>query len=106
MPFLSCGGLSDSTPEWPEVLGKATTIFATATLLDRHVLAYHLPFVKGWMCPALNDFVSLTREAMVKHLQEPTMLHRSIPGYPRPSSANNNSQVTAAFAEGLPLADA
>ena len=59
---------ADSTPKWPEVPGQATAVFSTPTMLDRHVLAYHLPFIKGWMCPAHNDVVSLTRKAMVRHL--------------------------------------
>ena len=105
--FCRLDDYPDSTPEWPEVSGRATAIFPTATLLDRHILAYHLPFVKGWMCPAHPDYVTLTREAMVRHIQEPLMLHRSFADYPVPGSTSNDNLATAAFAEGfLPLADA
>lgn len=88
-----------SASEWPESVIRRDHLYPDIDELDRHVLAYHYPYVRYLACPSGDRFGCLTTDAMKEHLRMDSPAHRQISGYE--ASLNGCGMPDEPFVQGL-----
>ena len=84
---------------WPHFPLSEDGLYDSMSALDCHVIAYHYPYVRKYVCPSGDCFASLSYVKLYEHLSVSSKEHRErIPGYPTellmPTLVPDDSQLS------------
>ena len=81
--YLCPPGEYAGDPGWPDVPLSPDMCYASAELLNRHVRAYHYPFIKMFTCPGDDRQGFVSRAGLQDHLLIGTTHHLVLPHAPQ-----------------------